>query len=166
MRRFLLPFCLLLLTLAPARAFAVDNSIWIEGENATSTDMKPHPWYAGGVNKANLSGGAFISNFGPREGHATYQFNAAEAGSYALWIRANPIGDPKLDYQLNGGDWTPVDFTNRTDLINIAIDNKPDLRFIAWIKVGSHLSFTAPITTTAASIASFLPRLHSPPMES
>ena len=74
---------------------------------------------------------------GPQEGRADYQFNAAEAGTYTFWIRANPIGDPKLDYQLNGGDWIPIDFKNATDLINIAKDNKPDLRFIAWIDVGS-----------------------------
>ena len=61
----------------------------------------------------------------------------AQAGAYTFWIRANPVGSPKLDYQLNGGDWAPVDFSGKTDLINIAKDNKPDLRFIAWIKVGS-----------------------------
>ena len=47
-----------------------------------------------------------------------------------------PSAIPKLDYQLNGGDWVPVDFNGHTDLINIASDSKPDLRFIAWIKVG------------------------------
>ena len=130
--------CLLALAAASAVSLrADDNLIWIEGESATSTNMKPHPWYAGGVNKAELSGGEFISNFGPQEGRADYQFNAAQAGSFTFWIRANPIGNPKLDYQLNGGDWVPVDFTGYTDLINIARDNKPDLRFIAWIKVGS-----------------------------
>ena len=80
---------------------------------------------------ADLSGGDFISNFGPQEGLASYRFDAAQAGSYTFWIRANPVGDPKLDYRLDEGNWTPVDFKSPADLINIASDNKPDLRFIA-----------------------------------
>ena len=127
--------CSALAFIAVARAG--DNLIWIEGESATSTNIKPHPWYSGAVNKSELSGGDFLSNFSPEEGHAEYQFNAAAAGSYTFWIRANPIGDPKLDYQINGAAWTPVDFKGATDLVNIAKDGKPDLRFIAWIRVGA-----------------------------
>ncbi|MCE0498614.1 MAG: hypothetical protein LV481_11780 [Methylacidiphilales bacterium] len=135
--RFHICLGLLVTALVAAPVFADDNFIWIEGENPVSTNMKPHPWYAGQVDKALLSGGDFISNFGPQEGLATYQVNAVQAGTYTFWIRANPVGDPKLDYQLNGADWVPVDFSGKTDVINIAKDNKPDLRFIAWIKVGS-----------------------------
>ena len=134
--RFLLCLALFYLALAAAHGLAADDVIWVEGENPVSTNMKPHPWYAGAVLKAQLSGGDFISNFGPQVGLADYQFNATHAGAYAFWIRANPIGDPKLDYRLNDGIWTPVDFTHPADLINIASDNKPDLRFIAWIKIG------------------------------
>jgi hypothetical protein len=118
------------------RAWADDNFIWIEGEQPASTNMQPHPWYAGAVDKSQLSGGDFISNFSPQEGDAEYQFAAARAGTYDFWIRANPVGDPLLDYQLNGGAWTPVNFGNATDVINIAKDGKPDLRFIGWIEVG------------------------------
>jgi hypothetical protein len=117
--------------------FSEDSFVWVEGESAVSTNMKPHPWYAGEVDKAELSGGDFISNFGPVEGRADYQFDIPKAGDYAFWIRANPIGEPLLDYQLNGGDWTPVDLKHYSDLVNIAKDGKPDLRFIAWIEVGS-----------------------------
>jgi hypothetical protein len=131
----LLPLLLFIAFAAPA--LAADNFIWVEGENPVSTNMKPHPWYAGSVDKSQLSGGDFISNFGPDEGRADYEFNAPQPGPYTFWIRANPIGDPKLDYQLDGGDWTPVDFKSPVDLVNIARDNKPDLRFMAWIKVGS-----------------------------
>jgi hypothetical protein len=137
MRRcFVVVVFLALLSLSSSVAVAADPFIWIQGENATSTNMKPHPWYAGAVNKAELSGGDFISNFSPEEGHAEYQFHADQAGSYTFWIRANPIGDPKLDYQLNGGESVPVDFKGYTDLVNIAKDSKPDLRFIAWVRVG------------------------------
>jgi hypothetical protein len=135
--RFLLYLSLLFVSLSLRLGFADDNLIWVEGENPTSTNMKPHAWYAGAVNKSDLSGGDFISNFGPQEGHADYQFKADQGGTYSFWIRANPVGDPKLDYQLNGADWVPIDFSGKTDLINIAKDSKPDLRFIAWIKVGS-----------------------------
>jgi len=139
--RFCFPWLLVvglvcLLGLPAAPVFAEDNLIWVEGENPVSTNMKPHPWYAGAVNKAELSGGDFISNFGPQEGRADYQFQVAQAGTYTFWIRANPVGNPALDYQLNGGDWTPVDFKGYVDLVNLAKDGKPDLRFIAWIKVG------------------------------
>ncbi len=131
---FLRLFALLLLPLTMLRAD--DAFIWIEGESATSTNTTPHSWYAGQVNKAQLSGGEFLSNFGPDEGHAEYQFQAPKEGSYTFWIRANPVGNPQLEYQLNGGDWKQVDFSAKTDVINIASDNKPDLRFIAWIKLG------------------------------
>ena len=113
------------------------DDIWLEGESPAHTDIKPHPWYSGAVNKSLLSGGDFIANFSPQEGHADYAFNAAHAGSYTFWLRANPIGAPLLDYQLNGGAWKPVDFSHPTDVENIATDNKPDLRFIAWINVGA-----------------------------
>ncbi len=136
-RRFILRLGLLFITLAAAPGVAADNFIWVEGENSLSTNMKPHPWYAGSVVKADLSGGDFISNFGPDEGRAKYQFTAPQAGTYVFWIRANPVGDPRVDYQLNGGAWTPIDFKSPVDLINIAADSKPDLRFIAWIKIGA-----------------------------
>jgi len=144
-RRFLL--CGLLLALANVPVFAVADFIWIEGESATSSSMKVNSWYVS-VNKPELSGGDFISNFGPEEGLANYQFNAAQAGSYTLWIRANPVGDPKLDYQLNGGAWTPVDFTIKSDLVNIASNSKPDLRFLAWINLGP-VNLTAGANTIA-----------------
>lgn len=83
-----------------------------------------------------LSNGDFLANFSPQEGHADYQFTAASAGPYTFWLRANPIGAPLLDYQLNNGPWTPIDFSHPADLQNIARDNKPDLRFIAWINAG------------------------------
>ena len=122
---------------AAAQALAAGNYIWIEGESATDTNMKPNAWYAGSVAKSKLSGAAFISNYGPEEGLATYDFNAQTPGDYTLWIRANPMGQPQLDYKLNARDWIPVDFKNFVDLVNVAADGKPDLRFIAWIKVGT-----------------------------
>jgi hypothetical protein len=125
-----------LLALCAVLAHLHADDIWIEGESPAHTDIKPHPWYSGAVNKALLSGGDFISNFSPQEGHADYAFTVKNAGSYTFWLRANPVGAPLLDYQLNGGAWKPVDFSHPTDTENIANDNKPDLRFIAWINAG------------------------------
>jgi hypothetical protein len=130
----LLPILAFIFVSATARAD--DSYIWIEGENPANTDIQPNAWYAGQVNKAQLSGGNFLANFSPQEGHATYNFTAPKAGSYYFYLRGNPVGDPKLDYQLNGGDPVPIDFSNQSDVINIASDSKPDLRFIAWINVG------------------------------
>ena len=139
LRRFLfraLPLLLASIVFAGRCALADDSYIWVEGEAASSTDIKPHPWYSTMVNKAQLSGGDFLANFSPQEGHAEYQFNAAKAGTYYFWIRANPIGDPKLDYTLNGGTATPIDFSSPLDVINIANDSKPDLRFVGWENAG------------------------------
>src|ERR1700677_1519750 len=96
----LLALCAVILA---SLARADDTTIWIEGEAPAHTDIKPHPWYSGAVNKSLLSGGNFLANFSPQEGHADYNFTAAHAGSYTFWLRANPIGAPLLDYQLNGG---------------------------------------------------------------
>ena len=131
MRLLLSAFCAALLF-----ASASASPIWLEGESPASTDIKPHPWYSNAVKKDLLSGGDFLANFSPQEGHATYNFTADHAGSYTFWLRANPIGAPLLDYQLNGAAAIPIDFSHPVDLQNIAIDGKPDLRFIAWIKVG------------------------------
>ena len=42
-----------------------------------------------------------------------------------------------MSYRLNGGPWTAIDLeTGQSGSVNIAADGKPDLRFIAWVKVG------------------------------
>ena len=110
-------------------------SIWVEGEAATQKDVQRHPWWYDKVKKDLLSGGDWLSNFGAKEGTASYQVQVPEDGSYTFWIRANPT-QAKLDYSIGEGAWTPADLKEPRGLQNIAEDNKPDLRFIAWIKVG------------------------------
>ena len=57
--------------------------------------------------------------------------------TYALWARANPAVEAKLSYKLDGGEWQAVDFhENARGQQNIAADNKPDMRFLAWVKGG------------------------------
>ncbi|MFN4242518.1 MAG: hypothetical protein ACK4PI_04695 [Tepidisphaerales bacterium] len=110
--------------------------VWIEGENPTQTNIRPHPWYSNQVDKSALSGGDFLAHFDPaRPGTATYQFNVPAAGDYHFWLRANPVSS-KLSYRLNGGPETAIDFSNHLDNRNIASDGRVDLRFIAWTRVG------------------------------
>ena len=107
--------------------------IWIEGENPTSSDVTRHPWWYDKVKSDELSGGDMISNWDENKiGKLEYKFQSPKAGQYEFWVRANPTG--KLSYQLNGGAWTPIEMTKAQDSVNIADDDKIDLRFIAWVR--------------------------------
>ena len=110
--------------------------IWIEGENPTESNVNRHSWYSG-VDHSQLSGGNLLSHFDDnRAGEASYQFACKTAGDYELWLRTNPILS-SLSFSLNGALSTSIDLQKgKRDEINIAADKKPDLRFLAWIKVG------------------------------
>ncbi len=120
----------------PTSTFDSDT-IWIEGEQATRKDVSRHSWYDS-VKKDTLSGNDWLSHFDERkEGFAEFEFDVAEADSFAFWLRANPLA-AKLSYKLDTGDWQSIDFSgDKRGQINIAADNKPDLRFICWLKVGT-----------------------------
>ena len=109
--------------------------IWLEGEKADKSSVKKHGWY-NSVNSKELSGGGWLSNFGNKQGSATYNFNSKKTGSYDLWIRANPLGKPGLEWTLNGSSPQLVDFKKAQEKINIASDNKPDMRYVSWVPVG------------------------------
>ena len=121
--------------------FLVFNSfaatIWREGEASSRANVTRHPWWYDQVKTNVLSGGAWMSHFDDKkEGVAEYDFEAAEKGDYTFWVRANPL-NAKLSYLLDGGEWTLIDLQkNQRGMQNIAGDNKPDLRFLAWAKVG------------------------------
>ena len=111
--------------------------IWIEGEAPVRSTMNRHPWWYDQVKGDVLSGGAWISNFSKeKDGEAEYSFNVITPDTYALWVRANPSGGARLDWKLDAGAWTAIDFKDARGQQNIAADNKPDLRFIAWAKAG------------------------------
>jgi hypothetical protein len=136
----LLCFVFSLLTLRFLTAAGNDSQstvIWVEGENPTVNKMNRHPWWYDKVSRDQLSGGDLISNFSKeRAGEAEYRFSALRAGEYEFWVRANPF-QSRLSYSLNGGAETLIDLNReKRDEINIAADGKPDLRFIAWSKVG------------------------------
>ena len=126
---------LLLFLVPPLQA----ESIWIEGEKPSKSTMNRHPWWYDQVKKDHLSGGDWISNFDPKKlGEAEYSITAREGGKYEFWVRANPTLST-LSFRLNDKkDWTKVDFEKSAkEAVNIAADGKLDLRFIAWVKVGS-----------------------------
>lgn len=111
--------------------------LWIEGEAAADAQVQRHPWWYDKVKTDQLSGADFISHWSDKaDGLVTYNVQAAEAGSYTLWLRANPTG-AKLSWQLDGGEWKLVDFGAKVDEVNLAADGKPDVRFMAWVKVGA-----------------------------
>ena len=130
----LLAVCLLSSLMAP---WLPASWVWVEGENAVKTNIGKHPWYYGQVKKAELSGGDFLAHFDEtKKGEAEYTFTIPSAGTYTLWLRANPT-QASMKYSLNGSALAPVDFANgQTSPVNIAADNAPDLRFLAWSVVG------------------------------
>jgi len=114
-----------------------EDAIWIEGEAAGTKSVKPHSWYDQ-VKKDTLSGGNWLSNFSDSHvGIARYEFDVVEADTFSFWMRANPLRS-SLSFRLDGGgEWSSIDLNrDQRGLMNIAADNKPDLRFITWVKVG------------------------------
>jgi hypothetical protein len=110
-------------------------SIWIEGENATTSNVTRHNWYDS-VKKDVLSGREWLSHFNAgKDAHADYEFDVMQGDTFTFWLRANPTKS-KLSYQIDGGEWKEIDFNKARSRMNIAKDNKPDLRFISWVKVG------------------------------
>ncbi|HMB02182.1 MAG TPA: hypothetical protein VKP69_00405, partial [Isosphaeraceae bacterium] len=110
--------------------------IWVEGEQPMLSTMHRHPWWYDQVRRDQLSGGDLISNFHSEPGVASYRVTAPAAGAYEFWARANPVAS-RLSYQINGGRWVPIEMEKgEQDTVNIALDQKIDLRFLAWIKAG------------------------------
>src|SRR5579859_6466172 len=111
--------------------------VWVEGESPAVNKMHRHPWWYDQVKRDQFSGGDFISNFDKdNAGEAEYRFNAPRAGQYEFWVRANPLMT-RLSYALNGGPDELIDLNReKRGEVNVAADGKPDLRFIAWSKVG------------------------------
>lgn len=113
------------------------NTIWLEGEAAAQAKTARHPWWYDQVQKDQLSGGDWLSNFsadaGP--GTATYQFRAPKEGSYRLYLRVNPTRSG-YSYAIDNGPPQKLDLGTAFDTANVAADNKPDLRFIGWVDAG------------------------------
>ncbi|MEM7262081.1 MAG: hypothetical protein AAF488_08825 [Planctomycetota bacterium] len=116
-----------------------DDWIWVEGEAPDSTNAQRHSWYTS-VKSADLSGGTTLSHYSDQsDAIASYHVPVSQKGEYQLWVRANPVKS-KLSWRVDGihSDWTPISFDGELlDRRNVAEDDKPDLRFIAWASVGT-----------------------------
>jgi hypothetical protein len=107
--------------------------IWVEGESATQSSVTHNPWYES-VPKAAFSGGGFLAHFDDaKPGEGTYSFEAAGAGDYAFWLRANPH-ETRISYRLNGGSWREIGTTNAMQQFTLT---GWDMRFLGWIDAGS-----------------------------
>lgn len=128
---------LALLLLGAFAAPLAAETIWIEGESPTRDQVSRHPWWYDKVKKDALSGGDWLSHFDEqKEGRASYDVNVRDGGTFAFWVRANPVKS-KLLVAIDGQKEQPIDFSKGVmEDINIAEDEKPDLRFIGWKKVG------------------------------
>ena len=126
---------ILSLALSCGRLSAAAAYVWVEGEAAVNQNAIRHNWYDS-VKKGMLSGGDWLSNFGNHPAVAEYNVAIPGDARYTLWVRANPVAAPLLSYRLGDAGWQPVDLSRPLENTNIAADDKPDMRFIAWIRVG------------------------------
>ena len=131
----------LLLTASSAVAA---ESVWIEGESSTDTDFNRHSWYEDtGLKKDLMSPGRpetvqgdWLAHYTPgvtAARYARWSFNLTEGGSYAWWIRTNPI-NATLSYAVDGAARQPLDLTDYREIVNIV--QGIDIRWLAWVKVG------------------------------
>ncbi len=137
----------LLLLGAPAAAVSGpdDESVWVEGESASARQVTANGWYDS-VRKEQLSGGGWLSHFGSADGTAQYDLIIPKDGDYAFWVRANPTG--AYSYQLNGGSWTKIETAKSVDMVNIAEDDRHDLRYVGWLRGGTLSLKKGPATLT------------------
>ncbi len=125
-----------ILCAAIALPLAAAEVVWVEGENPSRGQGYPHNWYSDAVQKGALSGNAFLSSFtDTADTEVDYDLTIPADGEYTLWARVNTI-QAAVSWRQGGGAWQAVDLSKAVDNVNIANDGKPDLRFLAWVKVG------------------------------
>lgn len=111
--------------------------VWIEGETGEAKNLTPNGWYAS-VREQDLSGGDWLASYGSKKPVlASYQVDVPKPAKYTLWVRANPVA-ATLETQLGANEsWQDISISKGSiDRLNIASDGKPDMRFLAWTKVG------------------------------
>ncbi|MFO7957722.1 MAG: beta-galactosidase [Candidatus Brocadiia bacterium] len=133
MKKCLAVVLLLLVLAVPVQA---DESIWIEGEDATSHSFNRHGWYSNsGVDKSVLSGGEWLGHYDesdPAEAH--YFFRVEEGGTYSLWLRCNPF---EIEHEITIRDHLSetLDPKNVVDATSV-LEEGVDIRRIGWFEVG------------------------------
>jgi hypothetical protein len=128
--------------------------LWIEGENATRSEVHHNPWFDA-VDPLELSGGRQIGSFtepNQSSAWAEYDLTLPVAGAYHFWLRANPCTG--IDYRLDGGQPTKLDpkaleEQDRKNLrkpgyarkvqqwFNVAADGQLDARSMIWYDLGT-----------------------------
>jgi hypothetical protein len=117
------------------------DCIWVEGENPEFTDFKKHGWYDK-VAKEGFSGKEWLSHYdAAAPGIARYSFDVKKTGDFAFWVRCNYFAC-EMDYQLDTADakpggWKPIDFSEKNLRDTMMVSDKPDHRFIGWVKAGT-----------------------------
>jgi hypothetical protein len=134
-----LRFCFAAAMLAFARTGSAstpdDDTVWVEGESAVVRQVVPHVWYSEAVRKEQMSGSGWLSHFSAASvGTVRYDLLIPKDGEYAFWVRANPFGS--LAFRLNDGSWTEIDRSKASDVVNMAQDDKADLRYLGWLSGG------------------------------
>ncbi|MGJ8695714.1 MAG: hypothetical protein ACSHYF_05305 [Verrucomicrobiaceae bacterium] len=115
---------------------AAPSTIWVEGESSADQTIQKNGWYSS-VKKDELSDGGLLAHWGDRPGQAQYKVTIPGTGTYTLWLRANTVGS-KIEIRFDGDRWKEINPKgNSHENINIASDNKPDLRFLSWINAGT-----------------------------
>lgn len=111
--------------------------VWVEGESGEGRNIQANGWYRA-VRAQDLSGGDWLATYGgDKAAMVRYEFSVPASDDYFLWVRANPIR-ARLHVAVGKLDtWIEVPITkSHQDNVNIAEDGKPDMRFLAWTKVG------------------------------
>jgi hypothetical protein len=131
-----------------AHAQAEDGTLWVEGESAKIKNVQVNSWYSDSVRKSQMSGGAWLSHFSASsDGTAQYDLQVPKDGDYTLWVRGNPVASA-LGFQVTGSPWVEIDTRRATDVINIADDDQPDLRFLGWMNGGKLALKKGPLSIT------------------
>ena len=116
------------------------HSVWVEGEDAAEKSVTAHPWWYEQVKTGEFSGGAFLAHYDQsgKTGTALYRFEIPANGEYTFWMRVNTVAGPTLEFQFdNDGRWTALNLNDARDQINVAADDAPDMRFLAWVRAGT-----------------------------
>ena len=112
------------------------ESIWVEGEKPVKSSVQRNGWYEG-VNEEALSQGDALKHWRNRPGEASFLVKIPEEGNYEIWVRANPV-QSAMSIRFGDDPWlSPYLRKESRESINVASDNKPDLRFVAWARVGT-----------------------------
>jgi hypothetical protein len=112
------------------------QTVWVEGENPATSDVKRHPWWYDKVLTGEFSQSKYLSNWSDEVGTALYRVRIPEDGKYDFYLRINPSGS--LAFRIDLGKWQRLDMSKAGERRNVADDGEIDLRFLAWIKAGTY----------------------------